>query len=382
MKDTARGLHMRTKWLAAAAVLWISAAHAQGVTNTEIVIGQTSSFSGAISGEVKEQTEGAKLYFDWVNANGGVYGRKIRLESMDDAFDPKRAALNARALVDKGVFALFLSRGTPQTEAIVPVLQETGTPLVAPSSGAIVLHQPVNPLIFNVRTRYQTEAETAIAQLASQGITRIAVVYRNDSFGKDALAGYLSGLKAAKLEPVGAFAYDRAKADTNDAADKIIALAPQAIVTAGDSKPLSNLVRRVRDAGLSGVSIVTLSNMSSQSFLKELGAYKHGVIVMQVFPNPSMQVSRIATEMHRLAAAKPEFVTSHMALEGFAAAKVLVEGLRRAGRTPTRVSFMAGLETMQEYDLGGLKLSYGPHARSGLNYVEASIVNRKGTFTQ
>ena len=373
---------MRTKWLAAAVLCVASMAKAQGVTSTEIVIGQTSSFSGAIGGEVKEQTEGAKLYLNWVNENGGVYGRRIRLESMDDAFDPKRAAQNARALVDKGVFALFLSRGTPQTEAIIPVLQETGTPLVGPSTGAIVLHQPVNPLVFNVRTRYQTEAETAIAQLASQGITRIAVVYRNDSFGKDALAGYVSGLKAAKLESVGAFPYDRAKADTNEAADKIIALAPQAIVTAGDSKPLSNLVRRVRDAGLSGVSIVTLSNMSSQSFLKELGDYKHGVIVMQVFPNPRVQMSRIATEMHRLSADKPDFVSSHMAMEGFAAAKVLVEGLRRAGRTPTRATFMAGLESMQEYDLGGLKLSYGPKARSGLNYVEASIVNRKGSFTQ
>ena len=374
---------MRTRTLAFAAMLGISVGcFAQGVTNGEIVIGQTSSFSGAIAGEVKEQTEGARLYFDWVNANGGVFGRRIRLESMDDAFDPKRAAQNARALIDKGVFALFLTRGTPQNEAILPVLQESGTPLVAPSTGAIVLHQPVNPLVFNVRTRYQTEAETAIGQLVSQGITRIAIVHVNESFGKDGLAGYMSGLKAAKLQPVGVFSYDRAKGDTNDAADKVIALDPQAIVTAGHSKPLSNLVRRVRDAGLTGVSIVTLSNLSSQSFLKDLGQYKHGVIVMQVFPNPQMQLTRISSEMHRLAEAKPGFVTSHMALEGFAAAKVLVEGLKRAGRNPTRASFMAGLESLHEYDLGGLKLTYGPTGRSGLNYVEASIVNRKGTFTQ
>lgn len=374
---------MRVTLVAFAAMLGISVGcFAQGVTNNEIVIGQTSSFSGAIAGEVKEQTEGARLYFDWVNSNGGVNGRRIRLESMDDAFDPKRAAQNARALIDKGVFALFLTRGTPQNEAILPVLQETGTPLVAPSTGAIVLHQPVNPLVFNVRTRYQTEAETAIGQLVSQGITRIAIVHVNDSFGKDGLAGYLLGLKAAKLEPVGVFSYDRAKGDTDAAAEKVIALNPQAIVTAGHSKPLSNLVRRVRDAGLAGVSIVTLSNLSSQSFLKDLGEYKHGVIVMQVFPNPQMQLTRISSEMHRLAEGKPGFVTSHMALEGFAAAKVLVEGLRRAGRSPTRASFMAGLESLHEYDLGGLRLSYGPTGRSGLNYVEASIVNRKGTFTQ
>jgi ABC-type branched-subunit amino acid transport system substrate-binding protein len=374
---------MRKSWLAFLVVLVVSGfAKAQGVSGTEIVIGQTSSFSGAIGGEVKEQTEGAKLYIDWVNANGGVFGRKIRLESMDDAFDPKRAAQNAKALVDRGVFALFLTRGTPQNEAILPVLQQSGTPLVAPSTGAIALHEPVNPLVFNVRTRYQTEAETAIAQLASQGITRIAIVHVNDSFGKDGLAGYLSGLKHANLQAVGVFSYDRQKGDTNDAADQVIALNPQAIVTAGHSKPLSNLVRRVREAGLSGVSIVTLSNLSSQSFLKDLGDYKHGVIVMQVFPNPQMQLTKISTEMHRLALERPGFVSSHMALEGFAAAKVLVEGLKRAGRIPTRSSFMAGLESLQDYDLGGLKLSYGPTGRSGLTYVEASIINRKGTFTQ
>jgi ABC-type branched-subunit amino acid transport system substrate-binding protein len=115
-------------WNCFAAAAFLAAAPlaaAQGVTATEILIGQTSSFSGAIGGEVREQTEGAKLYIDWVNAGGGVHGRKIRLLSVDDAFDPKRAAQNARDLVSRGVFALFLTRGTPQNEAILPVLKES-----------------------------------------------------------------------------------------------------------------------------------------------------------------------------------------------------------------------------------------------------------------
>lgn len=374
---------MVCKWVIVAALLAMSRiACAQGVTAAEIVIGQTSSFSGAIGGEVREQTEGAKLYLDFVNANGGVHGRKIRLVSMDDAFDAKRAAANARELVGKGVFALFLTRGTPQNEAILPVLKESGTPLIAPSTGAIVLHEPVNPLVFNVRTRYQTEAERAIAQLHAQGITRIAVVHVNDSFGKDCLAGYMAGLKSARLDPVGVFSYDRAKGDTNEAAERVIAARPQAIVTAGHSKPLSNLVRKVRASDVSAVPIVTLSNLSSQSFLKDLGDVKHGVIVMQVFPNPTKDFTRIAVEMKRMAASKPDFVVSHMAMEGFAGAKVLVEGLKRAGRTPSRASLIAGLESLQEYDLGGLQVSYGPKNHSGLTFVDASIVNRKGGFTQ
>ncbi len=374
---------MRIRVPAFAAMLGISVGcFAQGVTHSEIVIGQTSSFSGAIAGEVKEQTGGARLYFDWVNANGGVNGRRIRLESMDDAFDPKRAAQNARALIDKGVFALFLTRGTPQNLAILPVLKETGTPLVAPSTGAIALHEPVNPLVFNVRSRYQNEAEDAIAQLAAEGITRIAIVHVNDSFGTDCLEGYLMGMKAAHLQPVGVFSYDRKKGDTNDAAAKVIALDPQAIVTAGHSKPLANLVRKVREAGLGGTQIVTLSNLSSQSFLNDLGDVKHGVIVMQVFPNPARMTTKLGVELHHLAAGHPDFVISHMAMEGFAAAKVLVEGLRRAGRNPTRASFIAALESMKDYDLGGVKLTYAQNDHTGLDYVEASIVNKHGTFTQ
>ena len=375
---------MGWKRLAAAAALMAAAplASAQGITATEILIGQTSSFSGAIGGEVREQTEGAKLYLDFVNATGGVHGRRIRLISVDDAFDPKRAAQNARDLVSKGVFALFLTRGTPQNEAILPVLKETGTPLIAPSTGAIVLHEPVNPLVFNVRTRYQTEAERAIAQLHAQGLTRIAVVHVNDSFGKDCLAGFMTGLRKAKLEPVGVFSYDRAKGDTNEAAAKVIEAKPQAIVTAGHSKPLSNLVRKVRESDVSAVPIVTLSNLSSKSFLKDLGEARHGVIVMQVFPDPSRDYTRIAVELRRLAADKPDFAVSHMALEGFAAAKVLVEGLKRAGRNPSRASLLAGLESLQDFDLGGIKVTYGPQNHSGLTFVDASIVNRKGGFTQ
>jgi len=348
----------------------------------EILIGQTSSFSGPIAGEVREQTAGAKIYLDWVNANGGVHGRQIRLVSLDDGFDAKRAAENARTLIQQGVFALFLTRGTPQNEAILPVLRETGTPLIAPSTGATSMHLPVNPLVFNVRTRYQTEAQQSIAQLTSQGITNIAIVHVNDSFGKDCLQGFLAGMKNSGVQPAGIFSYDRKSGDTSEVAAKVIALAPQAVVTAGHSKPLADLIRKLREAGLVGVQMVTLSNLSSQSFLKDLGNAARGTIVMQVFPDPRLEKTHIAVELHHLAAAQPDFVMSHMALEGFAAAKVLTEGLRRAGPNPTRASFIAGLQSMRDYDLGGLKLSYTAGDHTGLSFVEASMVTRNNRFVQ
>ena len=122
----------------------------------QIVVGQTSGFTGLVASGVKENTEGAKLYFDAVNAAGGVYGQKIELVSMDDKFDPKLAAANARTLItEKNVIALFMNRGTPHTQAIQPLLKEYKVPLVAPSTGAMALHEPVDPWLFNVRAPYQ-----------------------------------------------------------------------------------------------------------------------------------------------------------------------------------------------------------------------------------
>jgi branched-chain amino acid transport system substrate-binding protein len=360
-----------------------TAAHGQGVTSSEILIGQTAGYTGIVASGVAEAAAGARLYIDHVNANGGVKGRKIRLESMDDGYDTKKAVENAKALInDKKVFALFLTRGTPITEAILPILKETGTPLLAPSTGANTFHEPVNPLIFNVRSKYESEGIKAINQLVNQGSSKIAVIHVDDSFGKDGLAGYLKGFKAEKIEPLGVFSYDRAKGDVTEAVAKALALAPEAIVTAGAQKPIAAIVKAVR-AKRSFAPVVTLSNNSTESFIKELGDVGPGVIVMQVFPDPRKRLSTLSLEMQKLAADKKGFVLSHSAMEGFVAAKVLVEGLNRAGKTLTQKSFITALERMKNFDLGGdFSIGYSPDDHTGLTFADSSIINNRGGFTQ
>jgi len=173
-----RALH----WLAAVLGLCIGVPAA-----AQILIGQTSGFSGPVAAGVKEVSDGAKLYLDAVNAKGGVNGQKIELVAMDDKFDPKLAAQNAKVLItEKNVVALFLSRGTPHTQAILPLLEQYKVPLIAPSTGAMALHKPVNPWVFNVRATYQREAEKAVQHLATVGTTRparccaIATVHTRD----------------------------------------------------------------------------------------------------------------------------------------------------------------------------------------------------------
>ncbi|MGC4054564.1 MAG: ABC transporter substrate-binding protein, partial [Paludibaculum sp.] len=146
-------------------------AGAAALAQAQILIGQTSSFSGQNDHRVEEGTDGARLYLEAVNERGGVNGQKIELLSLDDKFDPKLAAANAAELARKGVVALFFNRGTPQSQAIMPVLDQYRLPLIGPSTGAMLLHKPVHPWVFNVRATYQREAERAVRHLQLTGMT-------------------------------------------------------------------------------------------------------------------------------------------------------------------------------------------------------------------
>jgi branched-chain amino acid transport system substrate-binding protein len=374
------------KHLLGAAMLFAAAtvhAQAPGVSGDRILIGQTAGFSGIQAGTVKELTDGAKLYLDFVNARGGVNGRRIELVSLDDKFDPKLAAANAKVLIEeKHVFAMFLNRGTPHTEGILPLLKSSGVPLIAPSTGADLLHVPVNPLVFNVRSKYQLEAEKGIVQLAAMGMTKIGVIHVEDSFGKDGLAGAMKGFAAANVKPVGIFKYDRTTGKVDEAVKSLIKEQPQAAVLIGSGGQVASIVTQVRAAG-STMQLITLSNNSSSSFVKSLGANGRGVIVTQVFPNPQMVTTPISLEMQRLARdGGNKVLVSHQGMEGFAAAKVLVEGLKRAGRNLTRAGLVTALEGLRDFDLGGLAVGYGPNDHTGAEYVELSMISRGGEFLQ
>ncbi len=348
----------------------------------DIHIGQTVGFTGPQAGGVKELTDGAKLWINAINARGGIGGQKIVLDSIDDGFDPKRAAENAGKLIDSGVVALFLSRGTPQSEAVIPLAEKAGVALVAPSTGAQVMHEPLRRVLFNVRSKYQNEAERAVRHLATVAMNRIGVVYVDSSFGKDALVGAERGLKNVGIKAEWVLKFDGGKPDFSPIIDAIVKSKVQAVMVFGTGAQPADLINSARAAG-ADAQFVTLSNNSSSSFVKLLGSNARGVIVTQVFPNPRHNSHAILLELQKLAkdaGMEPSYAT----LEGFVSAKVLVEGLRRAAaRGPiTRARLIEALETLKNFDLGGMQLSYSPTDHSGLDYIEISIINSKGEFLQ
>ena len=348
--------------------------------SAQIIVGQTSGFTGPVSAGVKENASGASLYIDHVNATGGVNGQRIELVKLDDKFDPKLTVANARKLItEHNAVALFLIRGTPHTQAVMPLLDEFKIPLVAPSTGAMLLHKPVHPWIFNVRATYQREAEKAITHLATIGITRIALVHVDDTFGEDCATGAQKGFERAKLQPLFLEKFDRTKPDFTVITKKAASMDAQAVMFIGSAGAVSDGTKAIR-AGGSRAQIVTVSNNASGGFIKLLGEHARGVIVTQIFPYERSLSAPIVKEASDLAKAKGIAEVSPAMLEGYAGAKVLVEGLRRAGANPTRAKLQAALDGLRKFDIGGLEVTYGTTDHTGLDFADLSIIGPDGKF--
>lgn len=366
-----------THWLRTGAAL---AVLGTGIAQAQVLIGQTVGVTGSAAATVAESMQGAALYIDSVNAKGGVGGQKVEVITLDDKFDPKLTLENTRTLIEqRGVIGMFMTRGTPHTQGIVPVLEQHGVSLVGPSTGAVVLHEPVSKYVFNVRATYQREVEKAITHLNTLGIKRIGVVHVDDTFGADGLAGALIGFKANNIEALFIEKFDRAKPDYAAIAPRVSQKQPQAVIFIGTGAAVVDGIKALRTAGVSG-QIVTLSNNASGGFVKALGDSARGVVVTQVFPSERSLNYAVIKEAMDLAKAKNVGDLTPAMVEGFVAAKVLVEGIKRAGAKPDRVRLHAALEGIKKFDVGGLEVSYSPTDHTGLDFSDLSIIGSDGRF--
>lgn len=370
--------------LVSIAALSLACASAQA----QIRIGQTSGFTGPVATSVAEINVGAKLYLDHVNTEGGIGGQTIELVSLDDKNQPALAVENATKLAaDPKVVALFLNRGTPHTVAMMPLLAQQHIVLLAPSSGAMSLHTPVNPWIFNVRATYQAETERLTRHLGMTRLDKVALCYVDDSFGTDALQGALKVFKEANVKPVVSEAIDKAKPDYGTCVHKIIDNKQLGAVFIGTPVSVAAGVKALRAAG-SSITVATLSNNAASGFIKELGPQATGVVVSQVFPSERSLATPMIAEASKLAAAQNINQLTPAMIEGFAAAKVLVVALKKAaadGKGPiTRVAVKKALESFKDVDIGGgrggASVSFSPTDHSGLEYVDLSYIGPDGTF--
>lgn len=356
-----------------------SAAHAQ-VVGDRIVLGQSAAFSGP-SAELGQQYHlGAKLYFDRLNASGGIDGRKIELRKLDDGYEPERCVANTRQFISEGVFALFGYVGTPTTAAALPLATEARMPLFAPLTGAQSLRDPYNRQIVHLRASYFDETAAIVRQTTAMGIKRIAVFHQNDGYGLAGFEGISRALATHKLEPVAVGTVERNSTDVATALAAILPKNPEAIVQVGTYKACAVFVRLARKAGFMG-TFYNVSFVGTQALMDELGAVAAGVSVAQVMPYPYSPVTPLSGDY--LTALKSEDARgqspNYTSMEGYVAARVFTEAVRRAGKPLTRDGLLNAIAGMNAFNLGGFNLSFGPDKNTGSSFVELTILTKDGT---
>jgi branched-chain amino acid transport system substrate-binding protein len=351
-----------------------------GVTPTTIVIGQSAVFSGPAQALGNDMRAGALAYFQAVNAAGGINGRKIELRSLDDGYEPDRAAANTKKLIDDGVFLLFGYVGTPTSNASKPIFTAARVPFVGPFTGAESLRNPLNRYIFNVRASYFDETEKIVGQLVGQTQDRIAVFYQNDDYGKAGLLGVERAMAKRDLKIVATGTVERNTVDVAAAVASIAKVNPQGVVMISAYKSVAAFIKAMRAAG-QNPQFMNVSFVGSKALAAEAGPDGRGVGITQVVPFPWNVATPIVKEYQQLyTAATKKDDYSFTSLEGFLAARVLVEGLRRAGPDLTREKFITAMESMKDVDVGGFLINFSPTSHSGSRFVELTVIGKDERF--
>ncbi len=358
------------------------AALAAFAANADIVIGQVAPLSGVLGSTGKQMVVGGDIYFKHVNASGGVHGEPIKVLVADDGYKvPETVRLTREMLAKPEVMALYGFAGTSNISQLLAdkVLEQGGAALVAPYTGGEPLRNPFNPWIFHVRAGYADEAEHMVAQLTTLGMKRIAVMYQDDGFGQAGLAGVEAAVAKRNLQLAAKAGYERNTDKVSDAVKAIKAADPQAIILVAVNKPAAAFVKQYREAG-GGAQLFNISVVDPAEIVKLAGTrYAHGLGISQVVPYPYTPKLAATREYQQLLKKyAPEEHINYTSFEQFLGAKVLVEGLRRAGPKPTRAKVIKALESISNFDLGGLTVSYGPQARVGSQFVEVTVIGASG----
>jgi ABC-type branched-subunit amino acid transport system substrate-binding protein len=343
-----------------------------------IVLGQSAPLTGPSAQLGIQMNRGARVYFDALNAAGGVNGQAIELRALDDGYEPDRCKANTDKFVRENVFALFGYVGTPTCLAALPLVNEYKIPFFGPFSGAEALRDPFSKHVFHLRASYYDETALIVKQLTSLGLKKIAVFHQNDAYGKAGLDGVVRALKPQGLAPVATGTVERNTVNVAQAVKDITAAGPDAVVQVGSYKACAAFIREARKAGYGG-TFYNVSFVGTQALADELGKEGRGIMISQVMPFPFSTTSALSREyLDAVAKAGGDATPNYSSMEGYLAAKVFTEGLKRAGRAPTREAFIAALESIQGSNFGGFNVNFGAKDHVASHFVDISMLTEDG----
>ncbi|UWR54975.1 ABC transporter substrate-binding protein [Phaeobacter inhibens] len=354
----------------------------QGVSSTEVRFAQVAALDGPAAALGQGMQLGLEAAFAEANAAGGVHGRNIVLDSMDDSYEPdKSVALVKQVIADNQHIGLIGAVGTPTASATQPIATEAGLPFIGPFTGAGFLRDASHGNILNVRATYAAETEAWIAHLVDeQNMKSIALLYQDDGFGRVGLAGVTAALEKRGMTLVAEGTYTRNTTAVKKALLTIRKAKPDAVVMVGAYKPVAEFIKLSRKLKFNP-TFVNISFVGSDALAKELGDAGEGVIISQVVPFPWDQSLPVVAQYQAAlkavdADAEPGFVT----LEGYLTGRLAIRVLEDAGADLTRDSYLAAMAGLRDVDFGGVTMRFGPDDNQGMDDVFLTHITKEGGF--
>jgi branched-chain amino acid transport system substrate-binding protein len=359
------------------------AAHAEpGVFDDRILFGQSAAFEGPAAALGLGMREGILASFNEANAAGGVNGRRLELVSYDDGYEPEKAIANTKRLINEnGVFALVGEVGTPTSNAAQPITTEAGVPFIGPFTGAAFLRNPSLGNVINIRGSYDQETEAWIEHLTTDlGVSRIAILYQDDTFGRAGLSGVSKAMEKRGMKLVAEGTFERNTTAVKTALLAIRKAGPEAVVMVGSYKPCAEFIKLAHRLKLDAV-FVNISFVGANALAKELGEDGKGVVVTQVVPFPGdMSIPLVVRYQKALKTANPDAQIGFVSLEGYMVGRLIIEALGKVKGPVTRAGLLSTIKEVGTFDLGGITLSYGPDDNQGMDQIFLTVIRADGSF--
>ncbi len=360
----------------------VPAAAEDGVTADSVTFGQAAVLQGPASALGIGMQLGIQAAFDEANRNGGVHGRKLKLISHDDGYEPDRSIAQTKKLIEEDkVFALVGAVGTPTSGAAQPIATAAKVPFIGAFTGVGFLRNPKLENVINIRASYNAETEAWVKHLTEDlKIKKIAIFYQDDAFGRAGLDGVKAAMLKRGMELTAEATYERNTVAVKSALLTLKRAEPEAVVIVGAYKPVAEFIKLSRKVDFNPV-FVNISFVGAAALAKELGPEGNGVIVSQVVPFPWDASLKVVADYQAAIKAvdaknQPDFVS----LEGYLVGRLVTEAMQKAGDNLTRESLLAAIKTTGKFDIGGLPMTYGPEKNEGLDQVFLTVVQPDGSF--
>jgi ABC-type branched-subunit amino acid transport system substrate-binding protein len=365
------------------------------VGDREIVLGMASAFTGANRELGRAMRTGVEAAFRAVNDAGGIHGRKIRLVTADDGYEPSRTGPAMRQLVEQDrVFAVVGNVGTPTAAVSIPYCLEKKVVFFGAFTGGELLRkQPPDRYVFNFRPSYSEETSAAVRWLVNVRrvpAARIAVFSQDDEFGESGYRGAAAQLRSLGVDPA-RILRARYRRNTAEVAEAVATLRARArdvdaVVMVATYRAAAAFIRKSRDAGLA-FATTNVSAVDANALAEDLVAsgarYARDVMVTQIVPLPTSRASAVLRYQQALegqaGGERPGFVS----LEGWIVGNLLAEGIRRAGRDLDTEKLVAALEGIRDLDVGiGAPLAFSPKEHQASHKIWGTALQPDGAYRQ